>query len=118
MVREIDVMHLGRDRVIAAHELRGLIVDPGPASALDNWIDELEVEPRALLLTHIHLDHAGRHRRARAPLSGAARLRQRGRRAAPDRSLEAARERRRASTASENMERLWGEVAPVPEERT
>ena len=30
MVREIDTMHLGRDRVIAAHEVRGeLIVDPG-----------------------------------------------------------------------------------------
>ena len=59
MVREIDVMHLGRERVIAAHEVRGLIVDPGPTSALENWIDELDEPPRGLVLTHIHLDHAG-----------------------------------------------------------
>lgn len=52
-------MHLGRDRVICAHLVGDVIVDPGPASALENWIDDLEVEPRALLLTHIHLDHAG-----------------------------------------------------------
>jgi glyoxylase-like metal-dependent hydrolase (beta-lactamase superfamily II) len=42
--------------VIGAYERDGVIVDPGPASsvaALDG------IEPRALLLTHIHLDHAG-----------------------------------------------------------
>ena len=59
IVREIDTMHLGRDRVIAAHEVRGeLIVDPGPASALDTLLEGLSGEPRAVLLTHIHLDHA------------------------------------------------------------
>ena len=36
-------MHLGRDRVIAAHEVRGeLIVDPGPASALETLIAGLD----------------------------------------------------------------------------
>jgi len=60
MSREIDVMHLGRDRVICAHELDGLIVDPGPTSCLDTLLEALGgQEPRALLLTHIHLDHAG-----------------------------------------------------------
>jgi glyoxylase-like metal-dependent hydrolase (beta-lactamase superfamily II) len=58
--RAIDVMHLGRDRVICAYELDGLIVDPGPASCADTLIDRLgPTVPRALLLTHIHLDHAG-----------------------------------------------------------
>src|SRR5687767_2568361 len=59
IVRTIDTKHLGRGRVIAAHAADELIVDPGPASALDNWIGDLGFEPRALLLTHIHLDHAG-----------------------------------------------------------
>src|SRR3954451_22758704 len=60
MPRVIDLMHLGNDRVIAAHELDGgLIVDPGPASCVETLLEGLETEPRALLLTHIHLDHAG-----------------------------------------------------------
>ena len=58
--RAIDVLHLGRDRVICAYEVDGVIVDPGPASTLETLIDRLgATEPRALLLTHIHLDHAG-----------------------------------------------------------
>jgi hypothetical protein len=46
-------MHLGHDRVIAAYELDGLIVDPGPSSCLETLLAGLEVEPRALLLTHV-----------------------------------------------------------------
>lgn len=114
MVREIDTLHLGRDRVIAAHVIRGLIVDPGPTTALPNWVDELAEPPRGLLLTHIHLDHAGatgvlvRHfpeLRVYVSEVGAPHL------ADPANLL--------ASVArlygEENMERLWGEVAPVPE---
>jgi glyoxylase-like metal-dependent hydrolase (beta-lactamase superfamily II) len=91
-----------------------LIVDPGPASALENWIGELGVEPRALLLTHIHLDHAGatgvlvrRFPRLRVYVSelGAPHL------ADPARLLRSAGR----LYGPENMERLWGEVAPVPE---
>ena len=109
-------MHLGRDRVIAAHLVGDLIVDPGPASALDNWIDELEVEPRALLLTHIHLDHAGatgvlarRFPELRVYVSevGAPHL------VDPAKLLKSAGR----LYGPENMDRLWGEVAPVPEER-
>ena len=60
VARAIDVMHLGNDRVICAYEKDGLVVDPGPASCVNTLIDRLErTEPRALLLTHIHLDHAG-----------------------------------------------------------
>ena len=58
--RAIDVMHLGRDRVICSYEVDGVIVDPGPTSCLDALLEGLEGRiPRALLLTHIHLDHAG-----------------------------------------------------------
>lgn len=114
--RLIDVMHLGRDRVIGAHQIRGLIVDPGPASALENWIDELDEEPRGLLLTHIHLDHAGasgvlvrRFPRLTIYVSevGAPHL------VDPAKLLASAGR----IYGPENMERLWGEVAPVPEDR-
>lgn len=114
--RLIDVMHLGLDRVIAAHVVRGVIVDPGPASALDNWIDSLDEPPRALLLTHIHLDHAGasgvlarRFPDLQVYVSevGAPHL------IDPEKLLVSATR----LYGEDGMERLWGEVAPVPRER-
>jgi glyoxylase-like metal-dependent hydrolase (beta-lactamase superfamily II) len=109
--RLIDVMHLGRDRVIGAYEVDGVVVDPGPASsvaALD------AIEPRALLLTHIHLDHAGatgvlvrRHPQLKVYVHerGAPHL------IDPSKLLASARR-----LYGDRMELLWGEVAPVPEE--
>ena len=60
-MRELDVMHLGTPRVICCHEPEpGVLVDPGPASSVEGLLAALgDVEPRRLLLTHIHLDHAG-----------------------------------------------------------
>src|SRR5436305_13420823 len=55
--RLIDVMHLGHDRVIGAYDIDGMVVDPGPASTVETLLEQ--VEPRALMLTHIQLDHAG-----------------------------------------------------------
>jgi len=113
-VNTIDVMHLGRDRVIAAHELRGVIVDPGPASCLETLLAGLGGEPRAVLLTHIHLDHAGAtgslvrrfpELRVYVHEVGAPHV------ADPSRLLASAARLYGAA----NMERLWGEVAPVPE---
>jgi glyoxylase-like metal-dependent hydrolase (beta-lactamase superfamily II) len=114
--RAIDVMHLGRDRVICAYELGGVIVDPGPGRCVETLLDALgPVVPRALLLTHIHLDHAGAsgvlcrrfpelvvyvHERGAPHLVD------------PSKLLESARR-----LYGDDMERLWGEVAPVPEER-
>jgi glyoxylase-like metal-dependent hydrolase (beta-lactamase superfamily II) len=58
-MRAIDVRHLGRPHVIACWEVDGMLVDPGPESSLETVIEEIGGEqPRALLLTHIHLDHA------------------------------------------------------------
>jgi glyoxylase-like metal-dependent hydrolase (beta-lactamase superfamily II) len=100
--------------VIAAHLVRGMIVDPGPASALDNWVDGLDEEPWAVVLTHIHLDHAGAsgvlvrrwpHLRVYVSEVGAPHL------ADPSRLLRSAGR----LYGEENMDRLWGEVAPVPE---
>jgi glyoxylase-like metal-dependent hydrolase (beta-lactamase superfamily II) len=116
MTRAIDVMHQGRDRVICAHVLGGAIVDPGPASSVETLLEGLGgEEPRALLLTHIHLDHAGAtgvlvrrfpdlavyvHERGAPHLID------------PSKLLKSAGQ----LYGEENMDRLWGEVAPVPEE--
>jgi glyoxylase-like metal-dependent hydrolase (beta-lactamase superfamily II) len=114
MVREIDTMHLGRDRVIAAHEVREeLIVDPGAASTVDTLVAELSGEPRAILLTHIHLDHASatgalvrRWPDLRVYVSevGAPHI------VEPKKLLASAGR----LYGPENMQRLWGEVLPVP----
>jgi glyoxylase-like metal-dependent hydrolase (beta-lactamase superfamily II) len=60
-VRELDVFHLGHPRVVCCHEPEpGVLVDPGPSSSLDGLLAALgDVEVRRILLTHIHLDHAG-----------------------------------------------------------
>jgi glyoxylase-like metal-dependent hydrolase (beta-lactamase superfamily II) len=112
MSRLIDLQHLGRDRVIGAYELDGLIVDPGPSSCLEALLAGLEGEPRALLLTHIHLDHAGAsgslvkrfpELRVYVHEVGAPHL------VDPSKLLESA-----GRLYGDDMDRLWGEVLPVP----
>jgi len=114
VARPIDVMHLGRDRVICAWEDEGFVVDPGPASCVEELLDALGGDaPRGLLLTHIHLDHAGAtgvlvrrfpdlsvwvHERGAPHLLD------------PSKLLRSA-----GQLYGDDMERLWGEVAPVPE---
>jgi glyoxylase-like metal-dependent hydrolase (beta-lactamase superfamily II) len=114
--RAIDVLHLGRDRVICAYLVDGLIVDPGPSSCVDTLIAQLgPTEPRGLLLTHIHLDHAGASGVlcSRFPElvvyvheNGARHL------VDPSKLLASA-----ARLYGDDMEELWGKVAPVPERR-
>jgi glyoxylase-like metal-dependent hydrolase (beta-lactamase superfamily II) len=115
-VRLIDLEHLGRPRVIGSYVLDGVIVDPGPTSCLPTLLDALgDEQPRALLLTHIHLDHAGAsgslvqrwpglevyvHERGAAHLAD------------PSRLLESARR-----LYGEDMDRLWGEMVAVPQEQ-
>jgi glyoxylase-like metal-dependent hydrolase (beta-lactamase superfamily II) len=113
--RLIDVKHLGRDRVIGSWLVDGYLIDPGPESSVDTLIAELGDErPRALLLTHIHFDHAG--------ASGALVERWPGlpvyvhERGAPhmvdpSRLVASARQ-----IWGEDFDRLWGRVIPVPEE--
>jgi glyoxylase-like metal-dependent hydrolase (beta-lactamase superfamily II) len=109
----IDLLHLGRPQVIGAWQLDDVIVDPGPSSCLERLLPALERRPpRALALTHIHLDHAGAagsivrrypdaevwvHERGAPHLTDPARL------------LESA-----ARLYGDDMERLWGEVLAVP----
>src|SRR3954452_19542142 len=113
MGRPIDVMHQGRDRVICAWEIDGVIVDPGPETGLERLLEGLSgEEPRALLLTHIHLDHAGGagalvrrfpDLRVYVHERGAPHM------ADPTRLLESA-----GRLYGDGMEQ-FGEVAPVPE---
>jgi glyoxylase-like metal-dependent hydrolase (beta-lactamase superfamily II) len=109
-------MHLGRDRVICAYEVNGLIIDPGPGSCVETLLEQLgPAKPRALLLTHIHLDHAGAagvlcrrfpelqvyvHEVGAPHLVDTSKL------------LESA-----GRLYGDDMWELWGEVAPVPEDR-
>jgi glyoxylase-like metal-dependent hydrolase (beta-lactamase superfamily II) len=109
----IDVRQRGRERVISAWDLGGAIVDPGPERRLETLLEGLGEEPRALLLTHIHLDHAGAagalverfpqlevwvHARGAPHLADPARL-------------LASAER----IYGDEMQELWGRVLPVPE---
>jgi len=115
-MREIDVLFQGVPRSICCHQLDDVIVDPGPESsmrtllaALDGWV------PRAILLTHIHFDHAG---------ATGALLRQwpdtevwvheRGARHLADPSKLVASATR---LYGDDMQRLWGEIVPIPQER-
>jgi glyoxylase-like metal-dependent hydrolase (beta-lactamase superfamily II) len=111
----IDVRHLGRERVIGCWEIDGVLIDPGPTSSMENLIEALgDQRPRALLLTHIHLDHAGAsgslvRRWPDLPVYvheiGARHL------ADPAKLLASA-----ARLYGDQMDRLWGEVLPVPQE--
>jgi glyoxylase-like metal-dependent hydrolase (beta-lactamase superfamily II) len=114
-MRIVDVRHLGREQVIGCWVVDGVLVDPGPASTIDTLLEELgDEEPRAILLTHIHFDHAGGtgallrrwpdldvyvHERGAKHLADPARL-----------VASATR-----IYGEEGMKRLWGEVIPVPE---
>jgi glyoxylase-like metal-dependent hydrolase (beta-lactamase superfamily II) len=113
-MRVIDVMHLGRPHVIGCWEVDGALVDPGPESSIETVLDALGGEqPEALLLTHIHLDHAA--------ATGALVRRWPGlevyvhERGAPHlidpSKLLASAERLYGG----EMQRLWGEIVPVPE---
>jgi glyoxylase-like metal-dependent hydrolase (beta-lactamase superfamily II) len=114
-VRVIDLMHLGNARVIGCWEVDDVLVDPGPSSCVDTLFEALgDDQPRALLLTHIHLDHAGAtgtlvkrwpdlpvyvHERGAPHLIDPSRLYTSAQRLYGD-----------------DMERLWGEMLPVPED--
>jgi len=113
-MRIIDVMHLGRPRVIGCWQVGDVLIDPGPSSCLPTLLSALGGErPRALLLTHIHLDHAG--------ASGSlvrlwpeleVYVHERGARhmADPRRLLDSA-----TRLYGADMDRLWGEFVAVPE---
>ncbi len=115
MTELIDVRHLGREHVIGCWRVRDVLIDPGPESSVENVLAALGNErPAALLLTHIHLDHAGAtgslvrrwpdlevfvHERGAPHMID------------PSKLLHSA-----GRLYGDDMERLWGEVLPVPAE--
>ncbi len=115
-MRVIDVRHLGQERVIGAWLADGCLVDPGPTSSVEALLEGLGDErPERILLTHIHLDHAGAagtlarrwpdvevwvHERGAPHLADPARL-----------VASATR------LYGDEMDRLWGEIVPIPAER-
>jgi glyoxylase-like metal-dependent hydrolase (beta-lactamase superfamily II) len=121
----VDLHHQGRPESVAACVLETadglLVVDPGPASTLPQLSAGLSrrgsslADIRGLLLTHIHLDHAGgagtlarAHPRLRVYVheKGAPHL------IDPSRLLASA-----SRLYGDRMDRLWGEVAAIPAEQ-
>src|SRR5579862_5172073 len=121
----LDLNFQGRPQIIATAILHGpagvALVDPGPSTTLGTLTAELDKrgirfgDVRQLLLTHIHLDHAGAtgsivdkyphievlvHAKGRRHLIDPAKL-----------IMSAGR------LYGQNMPRLWGEILPVPETR-
>ena len=116
-MRAIDVRHMGNEKVICCWEVDGVLVDPGPQSTEETLLAALGegFEPKAILLTHIHFDHAG--------ASGALARRwpdlpvyvhERGapHMADPERLVASAA---RLYGGEEGLAKLWGDVVPVPE---
>jgi glyoxylase-like metal-dependent hydrolase (beta-lactamase superfamily II) len=112
-MRPIDCLHLGRERVICCWQLDDILVDPGPSSCLETLLAALDgVRPRALLLTHIHLDHAGASGSLARLFPGLeVYVHERGARhmAEPHRLLDSAER-----LYGDDMDRLWGVFEPVP----
>jgi glyoxylase-like metal-dependent hydrolase (beta-lactamase superfamily II) len=119
-----DLNFQGEPHVIATAVLHGAagvaIIDPGPSSTLPVLRSTLEASGMSLrdvtmvLLTHIHLDHAGAtgtlvaenpDLRVYVHERGAPHL------MAPDRLMASA-----ARLYGDAMDRLWGEFRPVPRE--
>jgi glyoxylase-like metal-dependent hydrolase (beta-lactamase superfamily II) len=115
-LRQIDVHHLGRERVICCWQVDDVLIDPGPESAAGTLLAALENRrPRALLLTHIHLDHAGATGALVREWPGLeVHVHERGAPHLVDPSKLLASAAR--LYGEENMQRLWGEVVPVPRE--
>jgi glyoxylase-like metal-dependent hydrolase (beta-lactamase superfamily II) len=113
-MRVIDVEHLGRQHVIGCWQVGEVLVDPGPESSLPTLLEALgEERPRAVLLTHIHLDHAaatGALVRRWPDLKIYVHERGAPHLVDPSRLLASAER-----LYGDAMEMLWGEIVPVPE---
>jgi len=112
--RIIDLRYDGRPRTVGAWLCGEVLVDCGPGSGLGCLLEGLgDRPPRAVLLTHVHLDHAGAAgalvaRWPQLPVyvhpRGAPHM------ADPSRLVASARR-----VFGERLEGLLGEVLPVPE---
>src|SRR5688572_17923537 len=120
----VDLLFLGRSQAIATAVIQSAggvaLVDPGPTTCLPTLELELQrqgvrwADVRKILLTHIHLDHAGATGTIvrEHPHIGVF-VHERGARhmADPAKLIESA-----TRLYGERMNVLWGEIAPVPRE--
>ena len=124
-VETIDLNFMGTERVIASFlllsEASAAIVETGPTSCLEHLQVGLKangVSPedvREVLLTHIHLDHAGASGHLAELLPNATfYVHELGypHLADPSKLVKSA-----TRIYGERMDELWGEARPVPEER-
>jgi glyoxylase-like metal-dependent hydrolase (beta-lactamase superfamily II) len=120
-----DLDFLGRPGIIATGLLHGAagvaIIDPGPATCLETLEAALKVrgfewdDVRAVLLTHIHLDHAGASGHVlKAAKSARLYVHERGARHMVDPTKLIASATR---LYKDDMARLWGTMLPVPADR-
>ena len=124
-VWQISLPFQGEEEIVGSYVIAGkdelAVIDPGPASTADALLSALReagFDPgnvTHLLLTHIHLDHAGAvgtivphmpKAKVHVYSKGAPHL------IDPTRFLASA-----ARIYGERMHELWGDVLPVPEER-
>ena len=121
----LDLDFQGRAQIIATAILHGpagvALIDPGPSTTIATLTRELDKrgirfgDVRQLLLTHIHLDHAGAtgsildkhpHIEVLVHERGARHL------ADPSKLIASA-----TRIYEQDMDRLWGEILPVPAAR-
>jgi glyoxylase-like metal-dependent hydrolase (beta-lactamase superfamily II) len=118
----LDLLFVGTPRVIASVVLHGpggaAIIDPGPSSTLPRLKAELKesglsmADVRAIVLTHIHLDHGGASGTIVREHPGVrVYVHERGAPHMVDPAKLLASVTRLYGDA---MDRLWGEVLPVP----
>jgi glyoxylase-like metal-dependent hydrolase (beta-lactamase superfamily II) len=123
MIHVLDTRHLGRRGIIAATVLEtdeGLILfDTGPESTFETVVAQLPErgfnvrDVRHVFLSHIHFDHAGAAWRL-AELGATIYVHPRG---APHLIDPAKLIASATRLYGDQMERLWGKIAAVPEER-
>jgi glyoxylase-like metal-dependent hydrolase (beta-lactamase superfamily II) len=117
----VDLHFLGRPQIIATAILHGspgvALIDPGPTTTLANLTAALEKkginfgDVRQILITHIHLDHAGatgsileQHPHIEVIVHG---------RGAPHMADPSKLMASAGRLYGQDMDRLWGEVKPV-----
>src|SRR3979411_2095528 len=123
MIHVLDTRQLGRPGVIAATALEtsdGIaLFDTGPESTFEHIVAELRrigaeaKEVRHVFLSHIHFDHAGAAWRF-AELGATIYVKPRGapHLIDPKKLVDSA-----TRIFGDDMERLWGKIAPVPEDK-
>jgi glyoxylase-like metal-dependent hydrolase (beta-lactamase superfamily II) len=114
LYREIDILFQGAEKAVCTHVVDGFVVDPGPESSVRTLLDALgDEQPRGVLLTHIHLDHAGA---AGALVDRWPGLEVWVHRNGAQHVIDPSRLVASATRIyGDAMERLWGRIVPVPE---